>query len=89
MVDIDTIPRVFFQNFTDLLFISQGRMTTPRSAHENFEKNFLLSSLSLLVKSIDEEIQLSSNHVDTVRGWIRETLKDSSKIFLSMKYDLY
>ena len=31
-------------------------------------ENCLLSSLSLLVKSFEEEIQLSNNHVDITRG---------------------
>ena len=37
-----------------------------------FVGNSLMSSLSLLVKSVEEEIQLFDNHVDMTRGWTLE-----------------
>ena len=51
--------------------INRGRTTTIEGAHASLE-NFLLSSLSLLVKSFKEEIQLSGDCVDTARGYTLE-----------------
>ena len=43
-------------------------MTTLMSARVNVVRNSSLSFLSLSVKSVEEEILLSSNHVDTIRS---------------------
>ena len=39
-------------------------------------ENSFISSLFTLVKSIEEKIQLSDNHVDTIRDWTLEQLQE-------------
>ena len=51
----------FMKKLTYQISINRGRTT-------KIYENSLLYSLFLLVKSFEEEIQLSVNHMDTVRG---------------------
>ena len=60
VLDIDIIMR-FFLKFTYQIFINKERTTMTQDSHVNLLGKFLLSSLSLLVKSIEEEIQPSSD----------------------------
>ena len=52
--------------------INRGRTTTTQGAHASLVGilcgNSLHSSLALLVKSFEEEIQPSGDRVDTARG---------------------
>ena len=48
--------------------ISRGRMNTTQGPHAGLVVNSLISSLSLLVKSFEVEIQLFGDYVDTIRG---------------------
>ena len=47
--------------------INRGRTTTTEGAHAS-RGNSLLYSLSLLVKSFEDEIRPSGDRVDTARG---------------------
>ena len=49
-------------------------MTTLEGAHNSITKNSPFSSCSLLVKSVQDEIQLSDIHMDTTRGYNFEQL---------------
>ena len=48
--------------------INRERTTTTQVAHASLVYHSLLYSLSLLVKSFEEEIQPSGDCVDTARG---------------------
>ena len=67
LVDIVIIMWVFYEKCTYQMSINKGRMTTTQGAHASLVGSFL-SSLSLLVKSIEEDIQPSRDRVDTTRG---------------------
>ena len=68
LVDIDIIMRVFNEKTPFQMSINRGRTTTtPRCPCKPCE-NSLISSLSLLVKSFEEEIQPSGDRVDTARS---------------------
>ena len=67
LVDIDIIMRVFMKKTSYQMSINRGRMTTTQGAHASLA-GILLSSLSLLVKSFEEEIQPSGDRVATARG---------------------
>ena len=56
----------FCEKFIYPKFISKEKMTTTQGAHASLVRIFLLSSLSLLVKSFEEEVQSSSDCVDTI-----------------------
>ena len=58
LADIDIIMRVFYEKYTYLMTINR----------EIFCENSLFSSLSLLVKSFEEKIQPSRDHVVTTKG---------------------
>ena len=62
----------FCENFTYLVSINKGITATPKSAHTKFLGNFPRYSLSLLVKSVEEEVQLSSDRVDSTKVWTLE-----------------
>ena len=47
----------FYENFTYLMFINKRIIITINSVHTNLVINSPLSSLSLLVKIIEEEVQ--------------------------------
>ena len=68
----------FNENFTFPQSIHRGRTTIIRAPMQACE-NYPLSSLPLLVMSVQEEIQSSKDCVDTARGWMLEQLKDSLK----------
>ena len=52
--------------------------------------NSLLSSLLLVVTNILKEIQLSSDSVDTARGWLLERLEELLQMIrVSMNFILY
>ena len=48
--------------------INKGRMTTTQGIHASLKGIISFSSLSLLVKSFEEDIQLFGDRVDTARG---------------------
>ena len=48
--------------------INRGKMTITQGGHCKPCSNSLLSSLSLLVKNFEEEIQLFEDQVETARG---------------------
>ena len=52
----------FYEKSIYQMSINKGRTTTREGG------NYLLSSLSILVKSFEEEIQPYRDRVDTVRG---------------------
>ena len=66
-VDIDIIMRVFMKKILYQMSINMGRTTTTQGSHTSLCENSLLSSLSLLVKSFEEEIQPSGDRVDTAK----------------------
>ena len=66
LVDIYIIIRVFMKKTSYQMFINKGRTTTTKGAHATFFcGNSLLSSLSLLVKSFEEDIRPSGDRMDT------------------------
>ena len=64
----------FYENFTYLKFINRRRPTIPIGIHASLLENYPLSSLLLMEMSVQDEIQLSNNRVDTPRGWTLEHL---------------
>ena len=56
--------------------INKGRTRTLKSAHANLVGNSPLSSLSLLVKSNEREIQLFNDRVNSARGKQLEHLQE-------------
>ena len=58
----------FYEKTSFQMSINKGRTTTSEGAHASLVGISLLSSLSLLVKSFEEEIQRSGDRVDTARG---------------------
>ena len=48
--------------------INRGITTTNQGTHARRNENSLISSLSVLVKSFEEEIQPSEDCLDTARG---------------------
>ena len=58
----------YCNNFISPMSINMGRTTRTQVAYTSLMKT-LLSSLSLLVKIIEEEIQLSDDCVDKTQGW--------------------
>ena len=70
-MDIDIFMRCYYKKFTDTMSINKGRMTTTQEPCKFYE-NSLLSYISLLVKSIEEDIQAFDDHVDISRGWTFE-----------------
>ena len=67
-MDINISMRIFYENFTYLISINRVGMTTTQGSHARFMKTLSFYSLSLVVKSIEEQIQLSSDYVDITRG---------------------
>ena len=62
LVDIDIILGVFIQILhTKSKSINKGKITTPVSPHVNLVESSPFSSLSFLVKSVEAQIQLSSD----------------------------
>ena len=51
------------------VYKKKGRNIIPKGAYMSLVRNSLLSSLYLLANSLEEEIQLSKDCVDTTRGW--------------------
>ena len=72
LVDIDIIMMVFMKKTSYQISINKGRTTTTQGAHAKRCENSLLSSLSLLVKSFEEQIQPSGDCVDTAKSWTLE-----------------
>ena len=68
LVDIDIIMRVFMKKTSYQMSIYKGRTTTIVGAPCKPCGNSLHSSLHLLAKSFEEEIQPSRDRVDTARG---------------------
>ena len=56
LVNINKISDGFYENFTYPASINKMRIITPKSVYTNLVQNSLLSSLSLLGKSIEDEI---------------------------------
>ena len=57
----------FYEKTSFQMSINRGRTTTTKGAHASLV-GILSSSLSLLVKSFEEEIQPTGDRVDTARG---------------------
>ena len=68
LADIDIIMRVSMKKTIYQMSINRGRTTTTQGGQCKHCENYLLSSLSLLAKSFEEEIQSSGDRVDTARG---------------------
>ena len=72
--------------------VNRERMITTQGAHTSHVET-LLSSLSILVKSIEEEIQLLSNHIHITDGYLAAykpiTLPRIFFIFIEMKCIYY
>ena len=68
LVDLDIIMRVFIIKTSYQMSINRVRTTTTQGTQCKLCENSLLSSLSLLVKSFEEEIQPFGDRVDTARG---------------------
>ena len=58
----------FYENTSYQMSINKGRTTTTQGIHASLMGILSFYSLSLLVKSIEEEIQPSRDRVDTARG---------------------
>ena len=58
----------FYEKISFQMSINRGRTTTTEGAHASLVRILFFSSLSLLVKSFEEEIQPSGDRVDTARG---------------------
>ena len=69
------IIRVFIKISYTYVHKSIGEWPQLKVPMQDF-KNSLLSYLSRLMKSIEEEIQLSNDYRDTTRGWTLEQLQD-------------
>ena len=53
-------------------------------------ENSFLSSLSLLIKNIEEEIHLSNDQVHTTRGWTLKQVQELVQVnHVSMDCNLY
>ena len=61
LVDIDIIMR-----FTYPMFINKGKMTTNQGAYMSLLR--IPSLISLLMKSFEDKIQLSNDHMDRAKG---------------------
>ena len=68
LVNINIIFWGFFENFTYPLLIIKGRMTTHERSHRDFVVDSLILSLSILVKSVEDKMQLFDDSVDNIRG---------------------
>ena len=68
LVDIDILMRVFYEKSIYQMSINRGRTTTTSRCLCKPCGNYIISSLSLLVNSFEEEIQSSRDRVDTARG---------------------
>ena len=58
----------FYKKTSFQMSINRGRTTTNKASHASLVGISLHSSLSLLVKSFEEEIQLAGDRVDIARG---------------------
>ena len=67
-MNIDIIIRVFIKKIIYQMSINKGENNQNSRCPYKYCENSILSSLSLLVKSLEEEIQLSGERVDTSRG---------------------
>ena len=77
-LDIDGYKHIFLgfsENFAYPIPIKIGENDHKSRCSCNPCRNFILYSLSLLVKSIEEEIQPFSNGVNTVGGWTLKQLQ--------------
>ena len=80
----------FCENFAHPKFINRRRMTIARGTHVILMENSPLSSLALIVTSVEEEILLSNNRVDISRGWTLKQFQELIQmIHISMKFVLY
>ena len=68
LIDIDIIVRVFNKKYIYQMSINRRRTIRPQGADVSLEGILSFFSLSLLVKSFEEEIQPSGDFVDTARG---------------------
>ena len=66
----------FYEKFTYPRLINRKRNNITKGAHESFVRIFLISSLSFLVESIEEDIQSFGDCVDITRGWTIEPLQE-------------
>ena len=63
----------FYEKFIYQMSINRGRTTTTQGAQASLVGIFfLLSSLSLWMKSFEEEIQMSEDRMNTIRGYTLE-----------------
>ena len=73
-----------------IIIINEGENYHNKCAHASLVENSLLSSLPLVVTSVLEEIQLSSNRVDTSRGRTLEQLGDVFQMIpISINFIIY
>ena len=68
MMDIDLIMKVFLKKAHIPNIYKYGKNDRNSSYPCKPYENFLFSSLSLLVKSVEEEIQLSGDDINIARG---------------------
>ena len=68
LVDVDIIMRVFYEKTSYQMSINRGEHDHNYRCPCKPCGNSLLSSLSLLLKSFEEEIQPSGDRLDTARG---------------------
>ena len=67
-IDVEDHAYKVYEKFTYQMSINMGRMTTTQGAHARLLGIHPFFSLSLLVKSFEEEIKPSGDSVDTARG---------------------
>ena len=77
------------ENFTYLISINKGIRATTQGAHTSLIKNSLVSSIYLLVKSIEDEIPLSTDHMNTTRGRTQKISRTLLINHVSMDFNLY
>ena len=65
LVDLYIYYEDFYEKSVYQMSLNSGRMTTTQGANVSFMRIIYFSSLYLLVKSFDEEIQPSRDHMDT------------------------
>ena len=68
----------FCEKFTYPISINKRKMTTPKGFIENFVRNSLLSCLSLLAKSVEEEIVWISLEIERL-NISKNSINDSYK----------
>ena len=77
-MDVGALRLGLFENFTYPISIIKGELSHLIFPMQNFWET-LSFFISLLVSSIEEEIQSYDDHVDIVRAWTLEQLQELSK----------